>query len=151
MDNFKKHILMTTLIAGTMDISAAFIQSYVLRDVMPSTVLRYIASGIFGTNAYSGGAGIMIFGLLVHFLIVFSCTVCFFWLYPKWQFLKKSVFLNGVLIALTAWVVTAQIIVPLSKIQRGGFNLTNALIAIAILIVCIGLPIAYGAKHYFGS
>ena len=44
----KRTILITTLIAGTLDILAAFIRSYVTDGVPPSTVLKYIASGAFG-------------------------------------------------------------------------------------------------------
>ncbi|MEZ4803394.1 MAG: hypothetical protein R2797_11530 [Gelidibacter sp.] len=145
----KKSILITTLIAGTLDISAAFIQSYFVNNVMPSTVLQYIASGIYGSSTFSGGIGTMIVGLLVHYFIVFSCTICFFWLYPKIDFLRKSVLLNSILIALTAWIVTTRVIVPLSLIKQGDFVLHKALVALAILIICIGFPIAYQAKSYF--
>jgi hypothetical protein len=144
-----KTILITAFIAGTLDISAAFIQSYIMNGVMPSTVLMYIASGIFGEQAFSGGTGIMALGLLVHYLIALSCTACFFWFYPRVSFLRKSIVLNSIIIALVAWVVTTRIIIPLSRIQTGSFNLSRAFIAVLILIVCIGLPIAYNARRYF--
>ncbi|HEX9828500.1 MAG TPA: hypothetical protein VGA80_18030 [Flavobacteriaceae bacterium] len=147
----KNHILKTALIAGTLDISAAFIKSYFVNDVLPSRVLQYIASGIFGSDAFSGGFGIMAIGLLVHYVIAFSCTTCFFWLYPKWGVFKKSMVLNSILIALVAWIVTTRIIVPLSKIKPGQFDISNALVAVAILIVCIGFPIAFSAKRHFGQ
>ena len=147
----KKTILLTTLIAGSLDILAAFIQSYVLRDVMPTTVLKYIASGIFGSNAYSGGIDMIAMGLLIHYTIAFSCTACFFWLYPKWHFLKKSIIVNSILIALIAWIVPTQIAVPLSKIEQGTVDIYNAFKAMVILTICIGLPISYRAKHYFNN
>ncbi|MEO6347883.1 MAG: hypothetical protein ABIO60_08230 [Aquaticitalea sp.] len=145
----KKAILITTLIAGTMDLSAACLQSYFMNGVMPSRVLKYIASGIFGNDAYNGGLGMMIWGLLVHYFIVFACTATFFWLYSKWHFLEKSILLNSILVALVAWIVTTQIIVPLSKVKKGNFDISHASIALAILIICIGFPIAYSAKQYY--
>ncbi len=147
----KKTVLITALTAGTLDISAAFIQSYLVADVMPSRVLKYIASGVFGSDALNGGIGMAAFGLLAHFIIAFSCTICFFWAYPRWKFLTKSIVLNSILIALTAWIVTTHIIVPLSRIKQGSFDLSKALMAIAILIVCIGLPIAIGANQYYAK
>lgn len=145
----KKAILKTTLIAGTLDISAAFIQNYFVNDVIPSRVLQYIASGILGNAAYSGGMGTMAIGLLAHYMIAFSCTACFFWVYPKWRVFKQSILFNSVLIALIAWVITTQIIVPLSKIKQGGFDISKAFTEVIILIICIGLPIAWFAKKYY--
>jgi hypothetical protein len=145
----RKTILITTFIAGTLDILAAFIQSYAANNVLPSTVLKYIASGVFGNNAFAGGAEMIAFGLIVHYFIAFACTYCFFWAYPRWTFLRQSVALNSVLIALIAWAVTTRLIVPFSQARHAPFNIVNALIAIGILIVCVGLPIAYFAKRYY--
>lgn len=145
----KRTILITTLIAGTLDILAAFIRSYVTDGVPPSTVLKYIASGAFGNSAFAAGAQMIAFGLLVHYFIAFSCTVCFFLIYPRWPLLRRSIVLNGILIALVAWVVTTRLIIPRSKAAQGPFDLLEASIAIAILIVCVGLPNAYFAKRYY--
>lgn len=143
-------IFRITVIAGTLDIMAAFIRSYLMDGVMPSTVLKYIASGFFGTKAFDSRAEMPIVGLTVHYVIAFSCTACFFWLYPQWSLLRKSIFLNSVLIAVIAWLVTNQVIIPLSRAAQGRGDLLDASLAIGILIVCVGLPIAYSAKQYFG-
>jgi hypothetical protein len=145
-----KTILRTALIAGTLDIAAACIHSYIMNGTMPSVVLKYIASGVFGNAAYSGAVGMIAFGLLVHYFIALACTASFFWLYPKWPFLWKSIVLNSILIGLVAWVVTTRIIIPLSRVQQGSFDLSRAFVAICILIVCIGFPIAYTSRKHFG-
>lgn len=144
-----KAILKTTLLAGSLDITAAFINAYISNKIMPGRVLQFIASGIFGKEAYSGGYGIMALGLLSHFLIAFACTFVFFGLYPRFQFLQKNMLLNSLLIALSAWAVTTCIIIPLSRIHPGTFNLHKSLIAIAILFICIGLPVSWFAKKYY--
>jgi hypothetical protein len=144
-----KPIFKTTLIAGTLDIIAACIHSYITNGTLPSTVFKYIASGIFGPQAFSGGIGMIAIGLLVHYFIAFACTACFFWLYPKWSFLRINLLLNSVLIGVTAWIVTTRIIVPLSKVGQGSFDLSRAFVALLILIVCIGTPIAYNARQYY--
>src|SRR5690606_35052480 len=136
----KRTIFTVSLIAGTMDIVAAFIHSYLAAGVTPSMVLKYIASGLFGSSAFHGGAEMLFVGLAVHYLIAFLCTACFFLLYPKWALLQKSILLNSVLIALIAWLVTDQMIVPLSRAAQGAFDFRHASLAIGILIICIGLP-----------
>jgi uncharacterized membrane protein YagU involved in acid resistance len=144
-----KVILKTTLLAGTLDITAACTNAYFTAGTTPDAVLKYIASGALGKSATSGGVEIMALGLLFHFMIALACTVCFFWLYPKWNFLKKSVWLNSLLIGLIAWIITTQMIIPLSQIHPPPFNSLKAIRAILILVICIGLPIANNAKLFF--
>ena len=144
-----KVILKTTLVAGTLDITAACTNAYFSTGTTPVTLLKYIASGLLGKPAFAGGLEIMALGLLFHFRIVLACTTCFFWLYPKWSFLENKIWLNSLLISVVAWIVTTQIIIPLSQIQPPPFNPIKALTAICILIVCIGLPIAFNAKRFF--
>jgi uncharacterized membrane protein YagU involved in acid resistance len=144
-----KSIFITALIAGTLDITAACINAYHSAKIPPDIILKYIASGAFGNAAFSGGVGMMMYGILFHFIIAFACTVTFFLLYPKLSFLKHSIFLNAVLIGIIAWFVTTIIIIPLSKIPPNPIKFSQALIAILILIICIGLPVAYAAKKYF--
>jgi uncharacterized membrane protein YagU involved in acid resistance len=144
-----KQILKTTLVAGSLDITAACIQAYATNGTTPDIILKYIASGVFGKDAFEGGYGIMTMGLLFHFIIAFAITVVFFLLYPKLKFLHHKILLNSLLIALIAWAVTTRIIIPLSEIKPGVFNLKKAVIAVGILFVCIGLPISVMAKWYY--
>jgi len=145
----KKRIIITGLIAGTLDIIGACVASYWIRGTQPSRVLKYIASGIFGKDASAGGYGMMAMGLIFHYIIAFSCTIIFFWCYRRMDILRKSILVDAVLIALVAWAVTNYLVIPLSRIHPAPFNLTSAARAIGILIVCIGLPISIMAKKSF--
>ena len=145
----KREILKTTLVAGTLDIFGAFAQNYVARKTPPDIILRYIASGLFGKTAFTGGVLYPLVGLLCHFLIVLACVVVYFKLFPRMQFLQKNIFLSALLVALVAWGVTTLLVVPLSKIGASSFQLSAALTAIAILFFCIGLPIAFFTRQYF--
>ena len=144
----RKALIKTTLLAGTLDISAACFQAYLTKGTTPGSVLQFIASGLFGKAAFAGGYGMMAMGLLFHFLIVFACATIFFIVYPMAKFLHWSIIVNSLLIALVAWVVTTRIVLPLSAIKTGVFSVDKAAIAIAILFVCVGLPISIAAKQY---
>lgn len=144
-------ILITTIIAGTLDITAACINAWLSNDVMPGRVLAYIASGIWGKAAYGGGAEMIFFGLLFHYMIVFFCVFCFFWLYARWSLLRRSIAANAVLIAFTAWLVTTQLVLRMSRITVPPFRVSDAVIAIGILIICLGFPIAYAASRFVKS
>lgn len=146
-----KNITKTALLAGSLDITAACLQAWFMSGVTPEQVLRYIAGGAFGKTAYSGGLEMPLLGLIFHFFIAFACTACYFWVYPKWRLLGRRLWLDSLLIGLVAWIVTTQIIVPLSHIKASPIILEKALMAIGILVVCIGLPIAWGAKKFYQS
>lgn len=144
-----KQIIKTTLLAGSLDIVAAFIQAYLQNNTAPATVLKFIASGVFGNAAFEGGYGMMTYGLVFHFMIAFCCVFVFFLLYPNLKFLKKGHVLNSVLIALVALGLTHLVIMPLSNAPQEVFSLLKITTAIGILIFCIGLPISIGAKRYY--
>lgn len=137
------------MLAGFLDITAACIQAYIMRGSTPDIVLEYIASGLVGKEAFSGGVGMQLLGLIVHFCIVSVSAVIFFLAYPKLSILHKSIWINALLIALISWAVTTRIIIPFSKIQPAPFVVSKAFIAIAILYFCVGLPISYFTKQYY--
>jgi hypothetical protein len=146
-----KQILKTTFIAGSLDIIAACTQAWLAKSIAPDIVLKYIASGVFGKDASAGGTGMILFGLLMHFLIAFACTLVYFLVYPKIKLLHWNIFFSSLLIAIIAWTVTTRLVIPMSQIKQPPFNLTKALIAVSILYVCIGLPISYFAKQFYSK
>ena len=142
-------ILLTGLVAGTMDITAACTQFYLKTQKGPAIVLQYIASGVFGKKAYSGGYAMAGWGLFFHFMIVYGLTIFFFWLYPRVKWIGENKIIAGVLYAVFAWLVTTQVIVRLSKITPQPFVFSKVIVAVLILIFCIGLPISLMTnKHY---
>ena len=142
-------ILLTGLTAGFLDITAACTQYYIKTGKGPGGVLRYVASGVFGKKAFAGGTGMAVWGLFFHFIIAFSLTIFFFWLYPKIRWLRKNIVLSGLLYGVFAWLVTNLFIIPLSRGPSVPFVLSKAIIAALILMACIGLPISLMAnKHY---
>jgi hypothetical protein len=146
-----KQICKTTAIAGALDITAACIQAYLAKKITPDIVLKYIASGLFGKQAFAGGFQYIIFGLLIHLFISLACTLVYFIIYPKATLLQKNILLSSLFIAVIAWVITTRIIIPLSNIQTPPFNIIKALIAIAVLYCCIGLPVSIFAKKYYNK
>ena len=143
-------ILLTGFTAGILDIAAACIQFYINTGRGPGPVLRYIASGVFGKKAFAGATtGMAAWGLLFHFIIAFGLTFFYYLIYPRISWLAKQPVLAGILYGIFAWVVTTQLIVPLSRVNPGPFDWQKALLAAAILVLCIGLPISLMAnKHY---
>ena len=138
------------LIVGTLDILSAFIY-YFLKTGNKNVfiVLKYVASGAFGKEALSGGSKMMVAGLIFHYAIAFSFTVFFFWLFPKVKLASKNLLLTGVIYGLFVWTVMNMLVVPLSQIGPRPFNLSSAIINALILIVCIGIPLAFVAGKFY--
>lgn len=139
----------TALVAGTLDITTALSKYYLTTGRSPLNVLRYVASGLWGPQALAGGAGMAVWGLVLHYSIAFLFTTFFFlWLYPRWRPSLHPV-LVGVLYGSFVWLVMNMLVVPASRVPAAPFRLGHAAVELLIIIVCIGLPIAFGAHRFY--
>ena len=143
-----KTILISGLIAGTMDILSAI---FLLAKGQAGVILKYVASGAFGKAALAGGNDMVAWGLLFHYSIAMSFTAAYFLLYPKLPILKHNVWINAVFYGIFAWSVMNLVVVPLSQIPPRPFNWESALKNAAILVVCIGFPIAWFADKFYAK
>lgn len=95
-------ILLTGLTAGLLDITAACVQYYIKSGKGPGNLLRYVASGVFGKKAFTGGVAMAAWGLVFHFIIAFGLTIFFFWLYQKIKWLGENKIIAGLLYGIFA-------------------------------------------------
>lgn len=145
-----KVTLRAGLLAGTLDILAAFTQFYIMTGKSPLIVLKYIASAVFGRDrAYAEGYSMIFLGLLFHYLIALSFALLFIILYLKWPLIRKKIILSGFVYGLFVWAVMNLVVVPLSRVATPSFDLKKALIAALILVTMIGIPIALVTRKYF--
>ncbi|MBM3415220.1 MAG: hypothetical protein FJY20_01985 [Bacteroidetes bacterium] len=142
-------VITAGLTAGTLDIVGASLQYYIKTGKGPGNMLRFIASGVFGTKAFSGGAEMAGLGLLFHYIITFLFTIFFFWLYPRTGILQKNAILTGLLYGRFIWAVMNLVVFPLSSAPVIPFVLKKAVIAMLIFMCCAGLPIALIADKYY--
>jgi len=141
-------IFMGGLIAGTLDITAACTQSYLMRGVSPLRVLRYVAGGLLGPDAFNGGLGTAALGLALHFLIATTWAAVYYAASRKLTILTERPILCGPLYGIVVWCVMNLIVLPLSALPKFSFTLSGVLTGAGILMVCIGLPIALIVRRY---
>jgi hypothetical protein len=144
-----KTIAWVGLLAGSLDILSAFVQAYVMRGARPIVVLQYIASGAFGKAAFSGGWLMPLLGLLFHFIIAYSFTAFFFLIYPSVRLLWKNIPVTAVLYGIFIYVVMNMLVLRLTRVPPITFHWDKALMATAILIVAIGLPVSFFARKFY--
>ncbi|MBE7172074.1 MAG: hypothetical protein INR73_15915 [Williamsia sp.] len=144
---YYRRALQAGLIVGTFDITAACIQYYARTGKDPLVVMKYVASGLLGKDAMTGGAGAIIAGTIFHYFIATCWTLLFFWLYARIPALSKSRLISGILYGIFVSLIMQAIVVPLSRVARPPFTVTGSATAALIIVICVGIPLAYLASR----
>jgi hypothetical protein len=145
-------ILIAGLIVGTFDAIAASVYSYAFSGASPDRVFRYVATGVFGKEAFTGGMPIAAWGLFFHFIVATGWTALFYLLQPKISFLSSSKYLAGIGYGIFIWLMMNFVVIPLSNVPPGTFHLNmRAVVMILIHMFVIGLPISYLADKYYSA
>ena len=138
-----KRILLTGLLVGALDITAACTQYFLKTGKGPAGVLKFVASGLFGNEAFTGGTPMIIAGLVIHFLIAMTFTLFFVLLIKNIALLHANRLLTGLLYGALVWTVMNIIVWPMIKVPPRIPDLSRDLQAMGILILCIGLPLSF--------
>lgn len=143
-----KNIAGAALLVGTLDICAAFLQVYLRTGKAPfKPVLLFVASGLLGPTAFEHGEGMMLVGLLVHYCIATAFTLFFFFTIAKTAFAKHQRLLTGILYGAFTWMVMNLLVLPLTGAKKLPQDASRAAVGMGILILCIGLPLAFLANR----
>jgi len=136
------------LIAGTLDITAAFLTAWFRAGVTPTRVLQFIASGLLGAGSFSGGTKTVLLGLALHYLIATVATTVFYLASHKWLFLVERPVMVGLLYGVVVYGFMNFVVLPLSRVQPRPLTLTGFIIGLLTLMFCIGLPIALIVRRF---
>ncbi|MES2734640.1 MAG: hypothetical protein V4714_23025 [Bacteroidota bacterium] len=144
-----KTIIGAGLLAGILDIIVPMVMYATSTGKSPLNVLRFIASGVFGSQAFGGGVPMAIWGLIFHFFIAYAFTVVFFFAYPKIRSISSGKVLTGVGYGVFVWLVMNLIVLPLANTPQATFNLWQAIKGILILMMAFGLPLSLIVHKYY--
>lgn len=146
-----KTVLLTGLLAGTLDITSAYITVTVKSGKFPAMMLNYLAGGALGLDtAMHGGNAAAFLGLFFHYFIAMAWTVFFFLLFPRMRFLAYNRYLVGMLYAVFVNMMMSEVILRMTPLPRGQFNLGTTFTDWLIFGVIFGIPIVYSAYQYYG-
>jgi hypothetical protein len=136
------------LIAGTLDILAAFVNSG-LRGVSPTRVLQSIASGLLGADSFKGGFATAALGLVLHLFIATTATAVYYAASRKLKVLIDQPIVCGLAYGIPVYLVMNLIVLPLSAIPfKISHAPANVATGVLILMFCVGLPIALVVRRY---
>lgn len=143
-----KAILFAGTLAGTLDLTSAFIVTAV-KSGNYTGMLQGIASGLLGAESFKGGAATATLGVLTHFSIAFVWTIIFFLASRKIKFLFAQPIISGVIYGVIVYALMYFVIVPLSaapfKMPRTADSIA---LNVLIHIICVGLPISLVVRRF---
>jgi hypothetical protein len=142
-------IAITGLIVGAMDITSAIILA-ISRGLTATRLLQFVASGLIGPKAFTGGTATAALGLAVHFVIAFCLVAVFYAASRRLGFMLRHAVLAGVVYGLMVFGVMNLIVLPLSS-AKPRHSLTGDLIQIGIHMFVIGLPTALLIRRFSGA
>jgi len=144
--------LFSWLLVGTLDILAAFVDYSISTGKDPLVILKYIASGAFGTDAFNGGTGMMLLGLLFHYLFALFFTIIFFWLHRRISWFANHPVIACILYTLFIWCFMNLGVVQSSKAPHqpiSAMQWDKVLKSMLILLFMISVPLTLIASRNF--
>jgi uncharacterized membrane protein YagU involved in acid resistance len=134
------------LIAGVLDLTAAFVTNY-MRGLGPIGILQSIASGLLGTDSYKGGLKTAALGAVLHFFIAFTAATVFYLASRKFHFLVQRAVISGLLYGVAVYLFMNLIVLPLSAFpHKIRFSSSAVVTGLIIHMLCVGLPISLVVK-----
>jgi hypothetical protein len=132
-------------LAGTLDLTQALI-------LFGRRVPLVIAAGLLGRQAFQGGAGTYILGIVLHFFIAFSATAVFYAASRKLTFMTEHPLVCGLFYGIAVELVMSYVVLPLSALHaRGPYQLHDVLLGLVVHMIVVGLPISFSiwrlARH----
>ncbi|HJS54405.1 MAG TPA: hypothetical protein VJ765_07680 [Chitinophagaceae bacterium] len=151
--SFFASALTAGFIAGSLDIIAACINANIKSGTSPIQVLKGVASGAFDPKTFPNETLLAVCGLLIHFFIAISFTFFFFFLAKQIPALVKYPIPIGILYGVFVWGAMRFLILPyFSRLNPkpivGKEAITNSVIAAAIIVFCVGIPVVLFARKY---
>ena len=134
-------ILLGTLIAGAMDITAAIL-TWMFRGVPALRVLQGVAGGLLGRDTFDGGASTAALGLLLHFMIMSVIVGVYVAASGRLPALARYAIASGIAYGVVVYVVMTFVVVPLSAATAGTPAPSQILVGVLVHILCVGVPIA---------
>ncbi len=140
------------LIAGVLDaIFAVVAYVFVLRAFGIVGVLQYIASGLIGKAAFSGGLATAALGVAIHFFLAFGFAALYYVVSRRVAALRERAVTIGIVYGAAIWLLMDLLVLPLTGTPKFPFN---GALFVSFLIdhaLFVGLPIALTVRRYAGK
>jgi len=141
-------IVLAGCAAATVDLIYISTYSYLMAGVMPVRILKSIATGLLGTDALNGGAGVATLGFVAHYVILIVAASFYWAASRRIPFLTQRAFLAGILYGLAIWLVMNYIVLPLSAAPKFNGPMLGKVCNFAAHLLLIGPALALTIKRF---
>src|SRR5258707_562192 len=129
-------------IAGTLDLLQACI-------LFGWDIPLVIAGGLLGRQAFQGGVGTYVLGVLLHFFIACSAAAVYYAASRSLGFMKEHPLVCGLFFGAAVDEVMNLIVLPLSALHaRGPYQLRDLILGLLVHMVVVGLPISFSVRRF---
>jgi len=137
------------LLAGTLDITAAFVEAG-LEGRSPVSLLQGIAGGLLGMSSFQGGLATAALGAFFHFFIATTAAAVFYLASRKLKFLVKHAIPSGLLYGVAVYVFMVYAVLPMSAYHTKIAlpPMSHLIRDVAIHMFLVGLPISLIVRKY---
>ncbi len=143
------------LTCGVLDITGAFTTAWFNAGMAPARLLKAVASGVLGPDAFHGGAGVAALGLFLHFCVAFGWAAFFYLLSRRFRFLTQQAVISGLVYGAFVYLAMNYAMLPLAALLR-SLSIPNTKPFVPRLtwgqfvvhLTCVGLAIALAVRHW---
>ena len=129
-------------VAGTLDLLQASI-------LFGWRIPLAVAGGLLGRQAFQGGAGTYVLGVLLHFFIACSAAAVYFAASRKLSFMTEHPLVCGLFFGAAVEEVMNLVVLPLSALHaRGPYKLHDLILGLLVHMVVVGLPISFSVRRF---
>ncbi|MCO4293186.1 hypothetical protein NF867_09955 [Solitalea sp. MAHUQ-68] len=146
-----KSILLAGFVAGTLDLLSAFTVYCVFGPSTVEKLLQYIASGLYGADAFRGGTAMALAGTFFHYVFAFSWAFIYYIFTLYIPFARNNFVISGLIYGFFVWLFMNFVVVPNSSIAQPSTAPTfiSRFISLSCILLFIGLPIAFIISRYY--
>jgi hypothetical protein len=154
MENKTEHggrgraILAGGLAVAVLDALDAVVAYKLAFGMTPVAIYQFVASGLLGQSAYTGGAATALIGLAIHLLIAFSAATVFVLASERLPQLRRDAVAWGLAFGVGVFAVMNLAVIPLSRIPASTPPLPLILNGVIGHALLVGLPIALAARRF---
>jgi hypothetical protein len=141
-----RRVALSGLLAGALDLLFAFI-FYGYRGASPAAILRVIASGVLGPDAFTLGAWVLPLGAALHFFIALCAAFVFYLASRYFSVLRRRPLICGAAFGVAVYLFMHAVVVPLSRAQHRVPPLSAVIGELFSHIFLFGIVIALGVAR----
>jgi hypothetical protein len=136
-------VLAGGLVAGTLDITYAWLFWAIKAGVPFRRIVQSVAAGLLGKASFASGVPTAALGLGLHYFIACSMAVAYFLVARRWPALTERPVVYGTAYGLLLYAIMNYVVVPLSAAGGGGAKDPLWVgLSVAVHMFLLGVPIA---------